>query len=328
MSILIFVLILIFLFLSKKYFKRIKKYKNLDKILLEDILKSIYNFNQQNKDCSVDDLSNNLKKSNRQIQKSIDKIINHQLAEKIGKNILLTKTGKEYALKIIRYHRLYEKYLSEKTEYKESDWHKLAEEYEHNFSSEEADKLAAEIGNPVFDPHGDPIPTSDGQLPDEKSIPFTELKTNDVVVITHIEDEPSDIYNKIISKGIYKGIQIKFLGKFNNEYAFYANDKLCSLTTQEAQNINVGIPKLEKLHFGVLKKLSTLSIGEKGKIIGIAKSLKGKQRRRLMDMGIVPGTIIEAELESISGDLVAYNVRGTKIALRKNQTDKIYIEPI
>jgi len=66
-------------------------------------------------------------------------------------------------------------------------------------------------------------------------------------------------------------------------------------------------------------------IGEEGTILGIAKALRGQQRRRLMDLGIVPGTKIEAELESLTGDPVAYKVRGTTVALRKQQTDKIYL---
>ncbi|MEJ5261089.1 MAG: FeoA family protein [Ignavibacterium sp.] len=76
---------------------------------------------------------------------------------------------------------------------------------------------------------------------------------------------------------------------------------------------------------GKLKPLSSLKVGEKGIVLGIAKSLRGQQRRRLMDLGIVPGTEIEAELASITGDPVAYRVRGTTIALRKEQADKIYL---
>jgi len=71
--------------------------------------------------------------------------------------------------------------------------------------------------------------------------------------------------------------------------------------------------------------LSSLKVGEQGTILGIAKALRGQQRRRLMDLGIVPGTKIEAELESFTGDPVAYKVRGTTVALRKQQTDKIYL---
>jgi len=92
-----------------------------------------------------------------------------------------------------------------------------------------------------------------------------------------------------------------------------------------AKNITVGVVKLEKHIEGKFKPLSSLKTGEEGTILGIARSLRGQQRRRLMDLGIVPGTKIEAELESLTGDPVAYRVRGTTVALRKQQTEKIYL---
>lgn len=323
----VFLLALIFIFKTNTI-KLSKTELNEQKILNEDILKSIYNHQYQNSVCNIDSLSVKLNKTNQQIQSSLNQLVNSKHVEYDIKEIRLTDSGKNYALKIIRFHRLYEKYLADKTNINEKIWHQLAEEVEHEFTVEQAEELAAQIGNPVFDPHGDPIPTSKGELPDIKGIPITDLKSGEISVVVHLEDEPKQIYDSIVSKGIYKGIQIKYLGIYNNEVVFYANEKLSSINFQEAQNITVGIPKLEKIHLGEFKKLSSLAIGQRGKIIGIAKSLRGQQRRRLMDLGIVPGTEIVAELESISGDPVAYKIRGTTIALRKIQTDKIYIEPL
>jgi len=299
-----------------------------EKILREDILKAIYNHKYNESVCNIDSLSGKLQKTTQQIKTSINQLVESKHVESDDKEIRLTDTGRNYALRIIRFHRLYEKFLADNTNVNEKSWHQLAEEFEHNLTIEEADKLAAQIGNPVFDPHGDPIPSSKGELPEMRRVRLSELNPGDISVVTHIEDEPDDIYQSIISKGIYNGIQIRFLGRFHNEVSFYANEKLCSLSIQEANNINVGLLKLEKIHLGEFKKLSSLAVGQRGKIIGIAKSLRGQQRRRLMDLGIVPGTEVEVELESISGDPLAYRIRGTTIALRKNQAEKIYIESI
>ncbi|MCS7054337.1 MAG: metal-dependent transcriptional regulator [Ignavibacterium sp.] len=327
-------LVLIFiasiLFLKRKQivflFKKIKNED--DKILQEDILKNIYQLQKQNTICKTETISTRLNEDKVKVQNSINKLQKLNFVNTVDEEIHLTESGKTYALKIIRFHRLYEKFLADKTNLNEKTWHKVADEIEHKLNQEDAEKIAAQIGNPVYDPHGDPIPSSSGELPEKIGISLSEMKHNEISVVLHIEDEPHNIYENIVNKGIYKGIQIRFLGIFNNEVSFYANEKLCSLSLDEANNIQVGIPKLEKIHLGEFKKLSSLSVGEKGKIIGIAKSLRGQQRRRIMDLGIVPGTIIEAELESISGDPVAYRVRGTTIALRKNQAEKIYIEKI
>jgi DtxR family Mn-dependent transcriptional regulator len=120
-------------------------------------------------------------------------------------------------------------------------------------------------------------------------------------------------------------MQIRMMEVSDKRLKFVANGEECVLSPLIAKNITVGVVKLEKQIEGKFKTLSSLKIGEAGTILGIAKALRGQQRRRLMDLGIVPGTKIEAELESLTGDPVAYRVRGTTVALRKKQTEKIYL---
>jgi len=218
-----------------------------------------------------------------------------------------------------------EKYLADETSVTENEWHQKAEELEHTLSAEQADQLAAQIGNPVFDPHGDPIPSASGDLPTKKGKSLTEMKVGEFANIIHLEDEPNAIYSQLLAEGLYPGMQIRMMEISDKRLKFIANGEECILSPLIAENITVGMTKLEKPIEGKFKPLSSLKIGEEGTIHGIAKALRGQQRRRLMDLGIVPGTKIEAELESLTGDPVAYRVRGTTIALRKQQTDKIYL---
>ena len=55
---------------------------------------------------------------------------------------------------------------------------------------------------------------------------------------------------------------------------------------------------------------------------------RGQQRRRIMDLGVIPGTVISMEMTSASGDPIAYNIRGAVIALRKSQADMIQIKRV
>jgi len=68
------------------------------------------------------------------------------------------------------------------------------------------------------------------------------------------------------------------------------------------------------------KHLSDLEIGKSCRVIGINERCNGLERRRLLDLGILPGTLIKAELQSPSGDPIAYRIRDTIIGLRKEQT--------
>ena len=300
------------------------KYAN-KKILIEDALKYLYNCEYNRTNCTLNSIAGNLSISADDAADIISRLESMGLVSAKKDELELTSDGRSYALRIVRVHRLWEKYLADETSVKEDEWHLKAEELEHTLTTEQANQLAARIGNSVFDPHGDPIPSASGDIPEKKGKPLTEMKVGEFGNIIHIEDEPHSIYSQILAEGLFPGMQIRMIEHSDKRIKFVANGEECILSPLIAKNITVGILKFEKQIEGKFKTLSSLKIGEEGTIFGIAKALRGQQRRRLMDLGIVPGTKIEAELESFSGDPVAYNVRGTTVALRKQQTDKIYL---
>ncbi|MEN8194675.1 MAG: metal-dependent transcriptional regulator, partial [Bacteroidota bacterium] len=240
--------------------------------------------------------------------------------------IKMTKEGRDYSLQVIRNHRLWEKFLAEETGVKEIDWHAEAEHAEHHMSPEEADELAAKIGNPLIDPHGDPIPTSDGIMPERRGKLITELRENEYAEIIHLEDEPREIYKELVDEGLYPGMYIQMKGITKGHILFIANGKGFKIKSECGSNISVSSITQEFKIEQEYRSLSTLNVGESGRIFGISNAVRGKQRRRLLDFGIVPGTDIVPCLVSFSGEPIAYNIRGTSIALRKEQTDLIFIE--
>jgi len=72
-------------------------------------------------------------------------------------------------------------------------------------------------------------------------------------------------------------------------------------------------------------RLHVLRPGEEGVVVRLGGQVHGAQRRRMLDLGLVPGTVVRAELASLSGDPVAYRIRGAVIALRRAQADDILI---
>lgn len=295
------------------------------KILIEDALKYLYNCEYNGINCSLNSIAGNLSISADEATDIIARLESMGLVSAKKDELNLTSDGRSYALRVIRVHRLWEKYLADETSVKENEWHQKAEEIEHTLTIEQTDQLAAQIGNPVFDPHGDPIPSASGELPSKKGKLLTEMNVGEFANIIHIEDEPNAIYSQLLAEGLYPGMQIRMIELSDKRIKFVANGEECILSPLIAKNVTVGIFQLEKPYEGKFKALSSLKIGEHGTILGIGKALRGQQRRRLMDLGIVPGTKIEAELESLTGDPVAYRVRGTTVALRKQQTDKIYL---
>lgn len=77
-----------------------------------------------------------------------------------------------------------------------------------------------------------------------------------------------------------------------------------------------------------VSRLSDLTRGERGQVVEISSQCRGLERRRLLDLGFLPGAELKVELTSPGGDPVAYRIRGALIALRKEQADLIQIRPL
>lgn len=298
---------------------------NKQRILIEDALKHLYNCEYNGINCTLNSIAGNLSISADSAARVVKQLEEYQLIESQERGISLTPEGRSYALRVIRTHRLWEKYLADETSVGEEDWHIFAEEIEHKISPEQADALAAQIGNPVFDPHGDPIPSAKGDLPEKRGKSLNTLKPGEFAHIIHIEDEPNAIYLQLLAEGLYPGMQINMIESSKERIKFSANGEEIILAPLFAKNITIAPIKGEPLVKGKFKSLSSLAVGEKGIVLGISKQCRGQQRRRLMDFGVVPGTEIEVEMKSIGGDPVAYKIRGASIALRKKQADRIYL---
>lgn len=305
-------------------FKRSKK--NNSRALVEDALKQIFNLEQNQKSISVITLSKKLSLSNNEVEKIFTKLIKNEMLESNSNKILLTQKGRSEAIRIIRSHRLWEKYLETKTGFSETDYHSSAEYHEHLLTVKEVDELAASLNNPIYDPHGDPIPQADGSVLVKKGISLTELEAGKFAHIIHIEDEPETIYAQLVAEGLYPDMQIQLVSKSKDRIRFIADGNECVLAPIFAENISV-IPIKEeneiKLDF---KNLTELKIGERAEVEVISAACRGQQRRRLLDLGIVPGTTIKAERSAALGDPVAYEIRGSLIALRKKHASLIYIK--
>jgi len=300
--------------------------RNTERVLIEDALKHLYNCEYNGINCSLNSVAGNLNISSDKAAQLVARLEELGLVIAQEKGLSLTPDGREYALKIIRIHRLWEKYLADETSIGEEDWHLAAEEVEHEMTSADADELAAKIGNPVYDPHGDPIPTAKGVLPVKKGISLNQLKEGEFAHIIHIEDEPHYIYSQLVAAGLYPGMQIKLIESSPERLRFLANGEEVVLAPIFAKNVTVISIKGELVIKGKYKKLSLLKVGEKGVVLGISKRCRGQQRRRLMDLGVVPGTEVEVEMKNIGGDTIAYRIKGATIALRNKQAERIYLK--
>lgn len=299
--------------------------RNGERVNLEDALKFMFDCEYKNVACDINGVAGNLNMTLDKAGRLIERLLSLELITMHKQNIELTDTGRSYALRVIRVHRIWERYLADETSVAQGDWHKEACRIEHEVTMEDTEKLAAQMGYPVFDPHGDPIPTAEGELPAPKGMPLSAMQEGEMGRIIHIEDEPKSIYEQLVVLGLYPGMQVYVTDLAENKVTFVADGDECTLTPLFAgyitvEKISASVPKAAKHEI-----LSALEIGEKAEIIGISPNCRGQQRRRLMDLGIVPGSLVTVVMKSASGDPIGYRVMGTTIGIRKNQADQVFV---
>lgn len=298
----------------------------LKRIQLEDALKHIYDCDYRLVACSLESIAGALSISVDDAVNIITRLESHGLVQRREREFHLTQEGRSYALRIIRIHRLWERYLADDTDIRESDWHKEAERREHFFSSDEVEYLAKYLGNPLYNPHGDPIPTPSGYVPEKEGTALTSLEVGQVATVVHVEDEPASIYEQLVAQDIHPGIMLQVIEKSNKRLLLEAYGKEIALAPVTAANVYVVeiiVAKKPEIEFDTLDMLRP---GEEAHVLGFSPTCRGLQRRRMMDLGIVPGVKVTAEFRSVGKDPIAYRIRESLLALRTDQTREIFTE--
>jgi DtxR family Mn-dependent transcriptional regulator len=298
------------------------------RVLSEDALKHIHEAQLPGRRPTLQSIAGALQISPNRAAALLTDLEQRGLLTIEGDEPRLTPAGREAALHVIRAHRLWERHLAEDTGFAEAEWHQLAERYEHELSPSEADALAAQLGHPTHDPHGDPIPTPDGELIGHGGQPLAALSSGEVARIVHIEDEPETVYAQLVAEGLYPGQWVRLLEVTPQRVRFWANGNEHVLAPIVAANIAVipGVSTVEvEMEAGADEPLHHLKTNESGTVVGLSPRCRGVERRRMLDLGIVPGTVVRAEMISPSGDPIAYRVRGALIALRREQSELIRI---
>ena len=299
-----------------------------EKILLEDALKYIQHCEFHHQHSNLHGLAGALKISIGKVSKLLDQMTELNLIQVAENEIHLTAKGFDDALRITRAHRLLEEFLAQETSLPFEEFHRRADKIEHTITEKELEELSLQLGYPSFDPHGDPIPTARGKIKEMVGQPLTDQSVNQTFQISHLEDEPPQIYAQLVAEGLYPGMAIYLAEKTPRKFRFWSKRGEHILSPLIAANISV-IPVSRQImpQEQITNRLSDLAVGEKAEIKLLSPRLRKVERRRLMDLGIIPGTLVEAVLRSAHGDPTAYRIRGSLIALRWEQTNHIEIKP-
>jgi DtxR family Mn-dependent transcriptional regulator len=126
---------------------------------------------------------------------------------------VLTPLGKRLALEILRHHRLLELYLAEAFDMPWDQVHAEADALEHVLSEELEERIAVKLGNPTVDPHGDPIPTREGQVKETETLALADLGAGDRAKLVRVSDSDSAMLRYLSARGIKPGQLIEVRDK-------------------------------------------------------------------------------------------------------------------
>ena len=209
----------------------------------EDYLKAIYALSNNSDGASTNALANHLNMKASSITDMLKKLSDKGWVhyEKY-KGASLNIDGKAIALSIVRKHRLWETFLVNKLNFKWDEVHEIAEQLEHIKSNELVDRLDDFLGNPKFDPHGDPIPNKDHEITDSRKRSYlSEVKINREVIIIGVKDSSAQLLQYLEKENMVLGKHISVLEihDFDKSLRIAINGKELNISERVAQNVLV-----------------------------------------------------------------------------------------
>jgi DtxR family Mn-dependent transcriptional regulator len=294
---------------------------------VEDALKVLLDHKWEGSATSPDALVAHLGLSAATVLRLVTRMEAQGLVQTRGSELALTADGERWALQVMRAHRLWERYLASEARMPLAQIHREAHHREHGLTLEQVNDLDAALGYPLRDPHGDPIPNRAGQVVSSCGASLTTWPVGQLARIVHLEDEPPLAYAQIVAEGLRLGQTVRIIQASPERYTLTDGENEYRLSPAVAANVCVEpLPEAQALPVGLVP-LMTLKDRAQAEIVALDEACQGFTRRRFLDLGLTPGTAIYPDLTNPFGDPRAYRVRGTLIALRRDQAAQIWVKP-
>ena len=211
----------------------------MDSVAVENYLKSLWQLGPA--DVSTLDLANHLNVAPASATKMVKRLTEKGLVNHTPYKVAsLTSEGESKALSVVRRHRLLETFLSQTLDLGSEQLHDEAERLEHAVSDEVIGRMDMKLGNPQFDPHGDPIPQEDGRVPSiDKATCLAGLNVGDVGKVVRIShDEKTFLeYLNSISVGLNTEVCVNAYYDFDESFDVLFDGKSCHISGFASRHI-------------------------------------------------------------------------------------------
>lgn len=210
----------------------------------ENYLKAIYHLSSHGKNAvSTNAIAESIETKPASVSDMLRKLSNKKLIRyKKYQGVWMNEEGMKNALRVIRKHRLWEAFLVDKLKFNWDEVHEVAEQLEHIKSPLLIKRLDEFLGQPKFDPHGDPIPDEEGRFPEMQKFPLSDLKPGETATVVGL-GETSSVFLKYLDKihvALGSRVIVKEIVEFDNSYEISVNNRApIIVSAQIAQNLMV-----------------------------------------------------------------------------------------
>ncbi|GAB4427338.1 MAG: metal-dependent transcriptional regulator [Chloroflexi bacterium OHK40] len=209
---------------------------------IEDYLKAIYMLQQQHGAVTTSLLGEQRGSKPGSVTGMVKKLAEMNLVQHTPyQGVLLTPAGERVALEVIRHHRLLELYLVEALGYSWDEVHEEAEKLEHHISEKLEARIADRLGHPTFDPHGDPIPTLEGQLPTSDDVRLADLSIGECARVLRVRDQSGERLRYLADLGLVPGatVEVTASAPFDGPLTVRLGNTIHALDRRMARTIEV-----------------------------------------------------------------------------------------
>jgi DtxR family Mn-dependent transcriptional regulator len=209
----------------------------------ENYIKSIYHLQKNSDTVNTNSLATEMQTSAASVTDMLKKLKGKKLLQyERYRGFRLNETGKKVALGVVRKHRLWEYFLVEKLGFAWDKVHPIAEELEHISSDELIKRLEHFLGNPSFDPHGDPIPDRNGKIPVIKQLSLSALPLKQQVTVSSVGNQTPQMLEMLRHYHIGIGTSVIVLKHFEFDGSLeikVLKQAACIVSEQVAENVFV-----------------------------------------------------------------------------------------
>ena len=203
-------------------------------ISIQDYLKTIYELTENGESASTNALAQKMKISAPSVTGMIQKLASSKPAlveYQKHQGVTLTKDGRKAALEVIRHHRLLEAWLVQTLGYSWDEVHEEAERLEHVISEDFERRIAAAMGHPTRDPHGELIPTAELVMPEDTSTPLSSMRPNQTGVVQCVKAADTELLRYLDSLGLVPDaeIEVKDYSPFDHNLTIKVGRKITVL---------------------------------------------------------------------------------------------------